>query len=154
MGARGLAELVALTALDECADLAEVKGERIVSGWEYKKLALNQMAHKTDDVDLLCEAGEDGWELVAILPNNIAYLKRHAEEPISEARERSTGSATWVQAATTSAAGADTSAGSVSEVKPKYRDPALGDTWSGRGRMATWLKRKQDAGEDIEKYRV
>jgi DNA-binding protein H-NS len=40
------------------------------------------------------------------------------------------------------------------EVKPKYRDPATGETWSGRGRMATWLKRKQDAGEDIEKYRV
>jgi hypothetical protein len=154
LGACGLAKLVALTAFGESANIAESKGERVVSGWEYKKIALNQMAHKTDDVDLLCEVGEDGWELVAILPNNIAYLKRQAEEPISEARDRGTGSATWVQAATTSAAGADTSAGSVSEVKPKYRDPALGDTWSGRGRMATWLKRKQDAGEDIEKYRV
>jgi DNA-binding protein H-NS len=148
-----LAEFVALTALSECANIAVVTGEWVVSGWEYKKLALNQMAHKTDDVDLLCEAGEEGWELVAILPNNIAYLKRHAEEPISEARERSTSSASWGQAATGSTA-ADASAGSVSEVKPKYRDPALGDTWSGRGRMATWLKRKQDAGEDIEKYRV
>ena len=39
-------------------------------------------------------------------------------------------------------------------MKPKYRDPVTGDTWSGRGRMATWLKRKQDAGEDIEKYLV
>jgi DNA-binding protein H-NS len=39
-------------------------------------------------------------------------------------------------------------------VKPKYRDPVTGDTWSGRGRMASWLKAKQDAGEDIEKYRV
>ena len=27
-------------------------------------------------------------------------------------------------------------------------------TWSGRGRMAGWLKRKQDAGEDIEQYRL
>ena len=40
------------------------------------------------------------------------------------------------------------------KVKAKYRDPATGETWSGRGRMASWLKRKQDAGEDIEKYRV
>jgi hypothetical protein len=40
------------------------------------------------------------------------------------------------------------------EVKPKYRDPATGETWSGPGRMANWLKRKLDAGEDIEKYRV
>jgi hypothetical protein len=25
---------------------------------------------------------------------------------------------------------------------------------SGRGRMATWLKHKQDAGEDIDEYLV
>jgi H-NS histone family len=39
-------------------------------------------------------------------------------------------------------------------LKPKYRDRATDETWSGRGRMATWLKDKQDAGEDIEKYRA
>ena len=39
-------------------------------------------------------------------------------------------------------------------VKAKYRDPKTGETWSGRGRMATWLKTKQDAGERIEKYLV
>ena len=38
--------------------------------------------------------------------------------------------------------------------KVKYRDPETNETWSGRGLMATWLKRKQDAGEYIEKYRV
>lgn len=37
-------------------------------------------------------------------------------------------------------------------VKAKYRDGKTGDTWSGRGRMATWLKSKQEAGEKIEKY--
>ena len=31
---------------------------------------------------------------------------------------------------------------------------STGNTWSGRGRMARWLKDKQDAGEDIEKYRT
>jgi DNA-binding protein H-NS len=36
--------------------------------------------------------------------------------------------------------------------KAKYRDGKTGDTWSGRGRMATWLKSKQEAGEKIEKY--
>jgi DNA-binding protein H-NS len=40
------------------------------------------------------------------------------------------------------------------EVKAKYRDPKRNETWSGRGRMARWLKRKQDAGEKIEKYLV
>jgi DNA-binding protein H-NS len=50
--------------------------------------------------------------------------------------------------------GAASSAGPTSEVRAKYRDPKTGETWSGRGRMATWLKRKQDAGEDIDDYLV
>jgi DNA-binding protein H-NS len=40
------------------------------------------------------------------------------------------------------------------KVKAKYRDPKTNETWSGRGRMASWLKSKQDAGEKIEKYLV
>jgi DNA-binding protein H-NS len=39
-------------------------------------------------------------------------------------------------------------------VKAKYRDPKTDETWSGRGRMASWLKAKQDAGEKIDKYLV
>ena len=39
-------------------------------------------------------------------------------------------------------------------VKAKYRDPKTKETWSGRGRMASWLKSKQDGGENIEKYLV
>jgi DNA-binding protein H-NS len=42
--------------------------------------------------------------------------------------------------------------GKKSSVKAKYRDEKTGDTWSGRGRMAGWLKSKQEAGEKIEKY--
>jgi DNA-binding protein H-NS len=41
-----------------------------------------------------------------------------------------------------------------SKVKAKYRDPKTNETWSGRGRMASWLKSKQDAGEKIEKYLI
>jgi DNA-binding protein H-NS len=41
-----------------------------------------------------------------------------------------------------------------SKVKAKYRNPKTKATWSGRGRMASWLKAKQDAGEKIEKYLV
>jgi DNA-binding protein H-NS len=40
------------------------------------------------------------------------------------------------------------------KVKAKYRDPKTKESWSGRGRMASWLKSKQDAGEKIEKYLV
>jgi DNA-binding protein H-NS len=42
--------------------------------------------------------------------------------------------------------------GRATSVKAKYRDGKTGETWSGRGRMASWLKAKQDAGENIEKY--
>jgi DNA-binding protein H-NS len=40
------------------------------------------------------------------------------------------------------------------KVKAKYRDPKTSETWSGRGRMASWLKNKIDGGEKIEKYLV
>ena len=40
-----------------------------------------QLARKVEDVDVLCDAGKDGWELVGISPNNMAYLKRSIEPP-------------------------------------------------------------------------
>lgn len=42
--------------------------------------------------------------------------------------------------------------GKATSAKARYRDGKTGETWSGRGRMARWLKAKQDAGENIEKY--
>ena len=39
-------------------------------------------------------------------------------------------------------------------MKAKYRDSKTSETWSGRGRMASWLKSKEGAGEKIEKYLV
>jgi DNA-binding protein H-NS len=50
--------------------------------------------------------------------------------------------------------GATVGKGRKGKVKAKYRDPKTKQTWSGRGRMANWLKSKQDAGEKIEKYLV
>ena len=44
--------------------------------------------------------------------------------------------------------------GRTGKVKVKYRDPKTNEAWSGRGRMASWLKSKQDAGEKIDKYLV
>lgn len=38
------------------------------------------------------------------------------------------------------------------KVKAKFRDPKTGDTWSGRGRMASWLAAKVKGGEKPEKY--
>jgi DNA-binding protein H-NS len=50
--------------------------------------------------------------------------------------------------------GAGLTRGRKSKVKAKYRDPKTSESWSGRGRMARWLKSKQDVGENIEKYLV
>ncbi len=127
-----------------------------MSDWEYRKIALNQQARKTDDVDLLCEAGLDGWELVTILENNVAYLKRQVGDPFSEAEpiEPGTDAVPLGQDADKNRSGNAASAGRGYEVKAKYRDPKTNETWSGRGRMANWLKRKQDAGEDIDDYLV
>jgi hypothetical protein len=44
--------------------------------FEYEKIDLNNIARKGDDIDLLDDLGEQGWELVVITANNIAYLKR------------------------------------------------------------------------------
>ena len=120
--------------------------------WDYKKIRLNEAPRKQDDVDVLWDAGEEGWELVQILPNGIAYLKREVVPSVADSLEVSTEEfEDNVDEETESVADSREAA---RQVKPKYRDPATGETWSGRGRMASWLKRKSDAGEDIDDYLV
>ncbi len=53
--------------------------------WEYCKIDLNFLAPRTEDIDLLNASGNDGWELVGITSNNVAYLKRQIREPATEA---------------------------------------------------------------------
>jgi hypothetical protein len=36
---------------------------------------------KASDLDALDDAGREGWELVGIIANNVAYLKRILENP-------------------------------------------------------------------------
>jgi hypothetical protein len=123
-----------------------------MSHWEYRKIALNELARPGDDMDVLCELGLDGWELVTVLPNNVAYLKRQVTA--LESRER-VGETAPPMAARGDADDHRSSAFEREhEPKPKYRDPKTNDMWSGRGRMPNWLKRKQEAGEDIEEYLV
>jgi DNA-binding protein H-NS len=117
--------------------------------WEYRKLALSEVSRKSSDVELLCQAGEAGWELVTILANNIAYLKRPLDDQVLQ-ETRDPASQRQIEDRT----GNPSRPPNAYEVKPKYRDPRTNETWSGRGRMATWLKRKQDAGEDIDEYLV
>jgi hypothetical protein len=56
--------------------------------FEYEKINLNYIPRRGDDIDLLDELGADGWELVAITANNIAYLKRRVG-PAKRPRTRS-----------------------------------------------------------------
>lgn len=44
--------------------------------WEYSKCNLGDARPRTDDIDLLNAAGKEGWELVVITINNLAYLRR------------------------------------------------------------------------------
>jgi DNA-binding protein H-NS len=125
--------------------------ERMVKRWEYQKIAFSEVSRRRDEIDLLCDAGEEGWELVTILPNSVAYLKREVVglgTDVADHRNEKPVEAEPAEVEATASNGAAT------PVKAKYRDAATGDTWSGRGRMATWLKRKQDAGEDIDRYLV
>jgi hypothetical protein len=48
--------------------------------WEYRKIDLSDLPRRADDLDLLNDAGENGWELVTIGANGVAYFKRKVED--------------------------------------------------------------------------
>ena len=52
--------------------------------WEYTKIDLNDLPSKASVIDVLNDAGKDGWELVLITSNNIAYLKRQIKKSTSK----------------------------------------------------------------------
>lgn len=57
--------------------------------WEYCKINLSALPTKKNDVDVLNEAGENGWQLVTIIPStNVAYLMRRLSEPTAEKRQQ------------------------------------------------------------------
>jgi len=56
--------------------------------WEYSKIDLNNVPAKASDLDALDDAGKDGWELVGITANNVAYLKRRLEDPETPSQPR------------------------------------------------------------------
>lgn len=40
------------------------------------------------------------------------------------------------------------------KVAPKYRDPATGATWSGRGLQPRWLKAALDSGRSLAEFEI
>ena len=118
--------------------------------WEYLKIDLNQRGPREDELDLLNRAGVEGWSLSASARRTLR-TSNVALRTDRRGRERSVDHQLRLQTDKRFAAEQPTPA---HEAAIKFRDPATGDTWTGRGRMARWLKVKHDAGEDIEKYRV
>jgi hypothetical protein len=63
--------------------------------WEYLTLNLSDLPRETTELDLLNDAGTQGWELVAMTPNNTAYLKREiTKKPTTLIRRRTEAAAT------------------------------------------------------------
>jgi hypothetical protein len=57
--------------------------------WEYITISLNDIPFKPGIIEVLNDAGKEGWELVAVTSNNIAYMKRLiAEAPVATTRRR------------------------------------------------------------------
>jgi hypothetical protein len=53
---------------------------------EYDRLDLNDVPRRSDEADLLNNAGRNGW--VAVTANGIAYFKRKIASPATPARQR------------------------------------------------------------------
>jgi len=49
-----------------------------------QKSTLGDLPRETTDLALLAKAGDDGWEFIVIIINNMAYLKR----PIGKQRSK------------------------------------------------------------------
>jgi hypothetical protein len=62
---------------------------RQMSEWEYTTINLSDVPAKILVVDVLNDAGEEGWELIAITANHVAYLKRQIAKPRARARRSS-----------------------------------------------------------------
>jgi hypothetical protein len=65
--------------------------------WEYRTLDLSDVPRGASEITLLNEAGEQGWDLVTIARNNIAFMKRpvvsarRVQSPVAPRATRATG---------------------------------------------------------------
>jgi hypothetical protein len=59
---------------------AEQEGRKhSMTEWEYISIDLSNLPFRTAALDLLNDAGREGWELVGITDNGLAYLKRQID---------------------------------------------------------------------------
>jgi hypothetical protein len=52
--------------------------------WQYCAINHCDLPRGADEIDLLNGAGEEGWELVGITANHVAYLKRQIAPPVAQ----------------------------------------------------------------------
>lgn len=45
-------------------------------------------------------------------------------------------------------------AGKKGAVPPKFKDPATGNTWTGRGRAPKWITQAEEEGKNREDFRI
>jgi hypothetical protein len=57
--------------------------------WEYRTIDLNDVPARRGEIDALDDAGRDGWVLVLITANKIAFLKREGRERALSRQRRS-----------------------------------------------------------------
>ena len=48
--------------------------------WEYRAIRLKELP-QDNKLEVVNDAGEDGWELVGITTDDVAYLKREVVKP-------------------------------------------------------------------------
>ena len=54
--------------------------------WEYDQINLNELPRKMNALDVLNDAGAEGWELVTLTALNIAILKRPPERKTTRSK--------------------------------------------------------------------
>ena len=123
--------------------------------WEYMTIDLASIGTRSSEIGVLNAAGAQGWELLQVLPPYKALMKRPLRDGASDTTADAGVSNRAPEPSPAPAAFAPPVAMPAgASVAPKYRNPATGETWSGRGRMASWLAAKLQAGESIESYLI
>ncbi len=89
----------------------------------------------------------------AALEQQIADLQREQRSDAVE-KVRALMSEHGLSVADIGGRGAAKRSGGGGKVAPKYRNPASGETWSGRGLKPRWLAAALDSGKKLEDFTI